>query len=141
MKAKSKLKPKTIKLLRQIKRKILAEPRQFVMGGYFKQHVRWKIPNCGTAACIAGHALALRIKANPAKARDVFTGWEQSTVAAKYLGLDTQQADNLFHVSHWPRRFKKDAWEDSSDFDSSGTAISNAKRAARRIEHFIKTGK
>lgn len=140
---KPKLKPQTIKLLRQVKRKILAEPRQFQMGVFFSDFINTDrtIPNCGTAACIGGWAIALSKKLNPANA-DHFVYCESRAaafdLARSTLGITIPQSIALFRADMWPQPFAKPP---NVDFDSTDSPAHNAKLAARRIEHFIKTGK
>lgn len=143
MKTKSKLKPETIKLLRQIKRKILEEPRQFVMELFFTEWAyNRKIPNCHTAACIGGWAIAISRGISPRRADDWIYG--EAPFATAYnaaksiLGLTAPQARCLFSTENWPKPFSKPY---GTDFDSSDTPKHNAQLAARRIEHFIRTGK
>lgn len=56
-----------VKLLRRIIKAIKKEPGQFDMRSWFTR--QRGIPNCGTAACIGGWAVALTKRANPEKAR------------------------------------------------------------------------
>ena len=96
-----------VKLLKRIKEQILAEPAQFVMSTYFSDNVLEndiprKIPNCGTAACIAGWACTLDLKITPALAS------KQAHVqdkAESLLKLYRGQAERLFLVSYWPEPF------------------------------------
>ena len=54
-----------IRLLRRIQKQILKEPRQFHMEGLYTNNLPWKIPNCGTAACIFGWGIALKAELSP----------------------------------------------------------------------------
>lgn len=124
-----------VKLLEKVKEAILAEPRQFVMGEYFVIDeglfdLGREIPNCGTAACIAGWAVTLgrRFK-NPARARRIPAVGEE---AVKLLRLDEDGAFRLFLVGDWPWQYRE-AWSEAK------TAKARAKVAAKRIDHFIAT--
>lgn len=123
-----------IKLLRQIKKQILAEPLQFYMQCWLSnvRHDQQKIPNCGTTACIAGWAICIVRKQNPEAARqDYLSGqFYCSSIAREFLELDVTQSDLLFLESKWPIKFQRTEKE---------TPLQTAKRAAKRIEHFIKT--
>ncbi len=115
-----------IKLLRQVKRQILKEPRQFCMDNWFLTigDVKWKIPNCGTAACIGGWAISLSSKLSPSEAQ------YNDKSAYQVLGLTQSEGVRLFYESNWPERF----------ISYYGTThLQKAKKAALRIEHFIKT--
>lgn len=145
---KPKLKPETIKLLRQIKKKILAEPRQFAMQGFFLDSVENRtIPNCHTAACIGGWGIVIAKYRNPKEAdnatNDLFLGADDKyhpifIEANNVLGLNLKQSNALFLEEKWPTQFRKPKL---ADFDTTNTPAHNARLAARRIEHFIKTGK
>ena len=52
--------PKTVNLLRKVQKQILLEPRQFDIQHWFTMFPKnvTRVPNCGTAACIAGWAIA-----------------------------------------------------------------------------------
>lgn len=117
-----------VKLLRQIQRRIKQEPRQFLMHSYF--WVAPRIPNCGTAACIAGWAVTLtRTKSHkPADAvlkrnAGLLDVWD---VAQKELGMTDGLSETLFNEESWPSQFKRRG--------------KLADRAIRRIDHLIKTG-
>lgn len=82
------------------------------------------IPNCGTAACIAGWALCLSQKINPIALR--FKGGNQRII----LGLEDNEIVRLQWFSEWPSKFQKHTKEGTPAF---------ARQAVARIEHFIKT--
>jgi hypothetical protein len=118
-----------IERLLRIKAAILAEPKKFEMRYFF---VRDEESPCGTAACIAGFAIADRLKADTlagartlAEASD-FDYWEQGQLS---LGLDWNQARRLFDEHHWPEQFAY----------RGDTAESRAQAAAERIDYFILT--
>jgi hypothetical protein len=127
-----------VKLLRKIQKHILAEPKRFIMAGFF-EHGKpgdfiWDyslagsgFPDCGTAACIAGWAVKLE------------TGrfGQEATIgrrAEKLLGLDeaTLQRDSLFSVYSWPSKFGR-------PFREAADPAIRAKIACARIDHFIAT--
>ena len=126
------------KLLRRAQAAILAEPKQFLMEDYFTckpsdVHPRLRrIPNCGTAGCIAGHVLAL------------MEGWDLNTAelrasaaetlqrATHALDLTTLQAYQLFFTTYWPERFLK-------HYLQAGSMRAKAQAASDYIDYFIKT--
>jgi len=160
-----------IELLLQIKERILAEPAQFVMGDVFLSDVgrayedrgdirRESIPHCGTAACIAGWAIALHEQTDPKTARTLMrkrTGpgsaatWD--ALAVSVLGLTPSarwadggkgggQRDALFFVSGWPRDLQE-RWDEAADGaedDPQAALETRAQIAAERIDRFIAAG-
>lgn len=140
-----KTKPKSkinVRLLRAIQRQIAKEPRQFIMSSWFKKDDSY--PNCGTAACVAGWAIAVSRKKTPLQAAislsPGFSASEylspQSVVrisprAGRLLGLDQDQRDRLFIMDNWPRQFRFENWCTMPE--------SRARLAISRIDHFIKT--
>lgn len=120
-----KIKLETKRLLERIKRQIKKEPKQFIMDAYFWSSYR--IPNCGTAACIAGWAVTFGNNfENPKVACEIFQGYGEDGGRIA-LGISRRQAVALFNESEWPERFQ-------------GSRNTLAKRAVKRINHFIKTG-
>jgi len=130
-----KLKKHTIKMLREIKRRILAEPRQFDLHSWFF-HDPEAIPNCGTSACIAGWAITIAHNTNPEKAselidakggpKDPFLEGEQA------LGITDIQGYRLFLHENWPAPF-------DDQYQRYVRPLNKAKVACARIDHFIKT--
>lgn len=127
-----------VKRLRQVKKLILMTP------GLYNQ----KYWCCGTALCIAGHAammadpdmeLACPDPSFPTIMAPLnedgyadHAEWKVRGRAA--LGIADGQERRLFdHPEDWPYPF-------CVDYDNAGTPAERAKVAARRIEHFIKTG-
>lgn len=121
-----------VRLLRAIQRQILKEPLQFTMETWFWSYpsgFRYSIPNCGTAACIAGWALAVSKKISPHKAKLNYYKTESAKLpdmAFPLLGVDANQGGRLFYFNRWPAKFKTKHQD-------------NAKQAVARIEHFITT--
>ena len=124
-------KPKiNVRLLRRIQKQILKEPRQFQMAAWFTTLGVDDIPNCGTAACIGGWAMALKRNWNP-KTADERTVHEYSD-AKKALGLDDIKGGRLFIFGEWPQQYQRVGKH------KAGTKAF-ARQAVRRIDHFIKT--
>jgi len=91
------------------------------------------IPNCGTAACIAGWAVALHKKLNPAKASQFSGPWD---VALKVLRLNNcNDGGRLFHIDNWPEQFYDEYNNAMRAKDAKGMAVA----ASKRIDHFIAT--
>lgn len=135
--AKSKL---NVRLLRRIQRKILAEPAQFQMGQYFATEVngidlpREKIPNCGTAACIAGWAVALSEHRKPSRyIRLIERNSTTIKKACKALGInnDPTRVSRLFIHSFWPSNLY-------ARWYRAITLKQRAKVAVAAIDQFIK---
>lgn len=138
-----------VDLLIRVRYKILDEPRQFVMQRFFATSMRIdsdsetpeglrdisrEVPNCGTAACIAGWALTLsRTESHrPIDAAEYYM-YRTHLPARVELGLTSLQAQRLFYVTGWPWEFQK-RWEETRD------VVERARIAADRIDHFIATG-
>lgn len=139
------LTPEAIKLLQRVKCRILKEPRQFQMHAWFLK--KDNIPNCKTAACIAGWTATFAVKSikplNGAKkvlgskfyGGSMFlgaSGWTNSVMltAKKSLGLNQEQAGRLFKFLSWPQQFRQ-TWDEGT--------FEYVKQAADRIDHFITT--
>lgn len=115
-----------VELLRRVQKQILDEPRQFDMDGWFTQSI-WRgkaIPNCGTAACIGGWAIALSKRMTPSEASLSTTRIEET--ASRILDLTYGEAKRLFMFARWPLQFQIQP-------------SNNVKQAVDRIEHFIVT--
>lgn len=125
-----------VKLLRKIQKHILEEPKRFMMGGvivtaepgkyYTDYGIDWRIPKCGTVACIGGWALLL----SNVRTHDLCD-------AAELLGFDIEDgfspdASKLFNVGGWPSKFAA-KWMDAK------TPRVRAKIAVARIDHLIAT--
>lgn len=128
-------------LLEQIKMAIEAEPAQFVMARWFSgprtiadnYDLPRKIPNCGTAACIAGWAYSIRAERTPAEARDLVMGSAVPLVGAeRLLAVSPRQFSRLCHVSGWPEHFRE-GWM------KEATLEGRARIACDRIDWFIAT--
>ena len=87
----------------------------------FSSSLPWKIPNCGTAACIAGWAIALHVGLSPAEAED-----HRHPNSAKILELNAYEWDRLCWDYNWPKRFQ-----------GGKSPETRAKRAVARIDAFI----
>lgn len=130
-----------VKLLQKVKAHILADPQRLVMGAYaFHQSElgetfegddgrKVRFAKCGTAACIAGWACILD-KDGPCH----YTYHEFYEEAKHALGIADEQAEKLFYTPHWPTPFYV-------EYATARGQRGRAEVAARRIEHFIATGK
>src|SRR5882672_9190303 len=113
------LSTEAVKGLKEVKKAILAEPRQFIMGEFFAQSDEFvfaegnngpnreparHIPNCNTAACFAGHTIAIYHAKTPREARTTY-GFNPFDQAAFILGLDYDTAACLFYLGRWPYEF------------------------------------
>lgn len=127
-----------VKLFRQIKKRILDEPRQFDMSMFFNTDPYMDIPNCGTAACIAGWAITLS-KTPDKKPSTASHAYHYSgdilDGACKELGISPSQGERLFFDLHWPRPYGTEFREQSKQSNKTG----QAKVAARFIDEIIKT--
>lgn len=136
-----------VKLLREVEKRILAEPRRFDMMTFGDKLDKEAIealgeeaPPCGTVACIAGHVDWMthpRLFA-ASVAIDRFARDDSiAERAAKELGLGFElsqdtYAGRLFFDDEWPKKFQ-------AAFSKAKTPLQRAKVAVKRIEHFIKT--
>ena len=124
-----------VKLLRKIKRHILAKPRRLHMS-WWAVHKdeegstyngdsgrREKFEECGTAACIAGWACILSGIERP-------TTDDVVNETPKILGLDFSDLNPLFHTSRWG--------DLGIAYDTAKTPKKRAEIAAKRIDQFIK---
>lgn len=121
-----------IALLSDIKANILAVPESFRMESWF---TRDDDAPCGTAGCIAGHALAIHESAKTLKEaaysahrRDLSISYQ----AAEILGLKQDQRWRLFDTFHWPTEFCR-------RYDSATNPLERAQATADRIDRFIAT--
>ena len=136
-----------VKLLREVEKRILAEPRRFDMMTFGDKLDKEAIealgeeaPPCGTVACIAGHVDWMthpRLFA-ASVAIDRFARDDSiAERAAKELGLGFElsqdtYAGRLFFDDEWPKKFQ-------AAFSKAKTPLQRAEVAVKRIEHFIKT--
>lgn len=137
-----------VKLLRQVKRHILEEPKRLQMGIWSasaKRQVRQgymekdEAPACGTTGCIAGWAVILHkagSRTDFLKVLRSIRGHDYRHVmqpkAIALLELTEAQADSLFFVGDWPGSFE-------GDYMNCKTPKQRARVTAKRIEHFIRT--
>jgi len=139
-----------VKLLRRVKRHILAEPKRLDMNQWVKPS---RQSPCGTAACIAGWTVLLSGPeekiAEVSKTRTLYEANEAAIGgfgvgigerARQLLGLTYEQSVRLFHVKAawvngvWPTEFAR------RYTSTKTTKAEKAKVAAERIDHFIRTG-
>lgn len=131
-------------LLLKVKEKILAEPAQFEMEALFKDQSRFRleiysadlpreVPNCGTAACIAGWAIAVHLGENPNSAEknwirtkislaellgishECTCGFEEEDCCRSWHG-ESQRFRALCYVFGWPEE-KQAAWHAAQDLE------------------------
>lgn len=126
-------------LLLKVKEQILKEPLQFIMGNWFQtkhEIVQEPIPNCGTAACIAGWAIAIHNQMNPAKACAAVSNHEFKWHSSEFIADDILDpkgditVSNLFYVDRWPYQL-------AFDFRNSEDPVRRAQLAAQAIDMFI----
>ncbi len=146
--------PMNVKLLKQIKNRILAEPTEFDM-------CRWaasdKVSTCGTTACIAGWALALDFMARHPEmmvqeahmavvAIDARPDAYVNDRAADLLEIDDAQMESIFYHSAWPSPWGKQYDKLVTKYDECADCEERvalrrkmAKIAAEFIVHLIET--
>lgn len=145
-------------LLLKVKEQILREPKQFLMEDWFTNQdgldhsyngdrpdgdlikAPYIIPNCGTAACIAGWALSLAVGTNPKDTSRHFSYYNESREASSRLDIDKETGKKLFFFSLWPR-LELGLLETDTDttFTQNYTPEQRAEIAARRIDLFIES--
>lgn len=122
-----------VKLLRQVQKFLLAEPRRFDMGEWITSLAYadgvLANPPCGTALCIAGAAYAIS-----SKLKLDHTCVESVVVSRGAVeALQLEGPSPLFFVCDWPEKFR-------TKYHNAETPLQRAKVGVARIEHFIKTG-
>ncbi len=127
------------KVMNKLKR--LRHKAHFDMDGWIYE------TECGTAACIAGHALLMGgYKLVPQKDRGYFdtvlppgksTPVDLQEAARKLLKLTPEQAERLFSAYQWPPQFNGS--DPERDVCTKESVYNNPKIAAARIKHFIDT--
>lgn len=133
---------KGIKLLRRVKRHILAHPKTY-------RQDKW---HCGTAMCIAGHAAMMSGLVVGVKKVEMLTG--EKVIAPVQRGDTTPSPSYLWryfgakaldaHVGHIYALFARPAdWPlpYATDYGAASSYKARAEVAAQRIEYFIRTGK
>jgi hypothetical protein len=134
-----------VKLLRKVKRHILAEPKRLDMDFVASEIIAGpRAPRCGTVGCIAGWSALLASPVIPATVagRLALMGWDSGK---KALELTESEVNRLFNepwlvygprkrdgAVGWPEKFAK-------AYLGAKTPRQRAGITARRIEHFIKT--
>ncbi len=160
--------PETKKILRQVEKLILEEPRRFDMGTFGSYvgdvgtnfvltraslyssdtEVEIEAPACGTVACIAGWTLIATMpclntmfKTSQLRPRlSEHIPWNASKVATRRLGISLRQANRLFYLPN--QAGLRSGWpkEFADRHAEAKTQRGRVKVAVERIEHFIKTG-
>lgn len=130
-----------IPLLLQIKEQILKEPLQFRMEAYYSRYNSGttNIPNCRTAACIAGWAIAITQSMTPCDCKNTMSLSDVEMKAADSLELDMNDAWNLFLLESWPKEFRIEYDDTYRGPQTEKNIQQRALIAARRIDHFIST--
>lgn len=94
--------PLNVKLLREIQKEILEEPKRLDMGTWLHKYEKHRIsdlefvPPCGTVGCIAGWAKVLSERAGV-----VFTEYGTSLNACIALDIEEEDARELFFTDFW----------------------------------------
>jgi hypothetical protein len=118
-----------IKLLEKVANAILDEPRKFDMGSWAKPS---DLSPCGTACCIAGHAVAIGMALPSLQQVDVMDDNDMFAVARNARALiGSSDLGNLFHLDDWPIEFRHAYW--------SATREERGEVGFWRIQHFIAT--
>lgn len=144
-----KAKLETIKVLRKVRKAILANPKEFVMSDWIEdvkkgevitdylphdQEAHFKAPACGTTACIGGHALLVTKKGRSFLKFDGnrvdYSGVDVASAARDVLDINEDQSSELFYTGDWP-----DIFQDA--FAHTHSAKERVTVAANRIESFI----
>lgn len=145
-----KTKPKKIKLnvglFNLIKAAITKEPKRMNMC-QFADYATYRFfaserPACNTVGCIAGWGIILESGKPESKFQTLVEpirelSKERKSVvnrAAKLLGINKAQAEDLFFLNSWPIKFNR-----RLEKFIPGTAA-YARVVCQRIDHFIKTG-
>lgn len=127
-----------IKLLQKIKKAILKEPRRLEMESWASKVERGEFSNpkhyppCGTAACIAGHAVWLE---NPKAFKAAIIGKKEKEIdqrAQRLLQITQGQSARLFYVTWWP-------YDLSDQYREANTPLKRARIAVKRIDRFIES--
>jgi len=135
-----------VKLLRRIKKLILANPNLLDMQLFMEKVTPDKHNICGTTACIAGWTCILEKEKLPVPQQiklykfmqlEYFHNFSFHLNGAKLLNITNSQANRLFFLHKWPEQFrvKYDEWG-----EEKGYVERNAEVTAKRIEYFIKHG-
>lgn len=120
------LSKRAIAILRKVQKAIVAEPTLYSQSIPFRPNAE-----CGSPSCICGW---LDLFLRPKGYRGV--RWQSINIeaGASLLGgeVGTARYYRLFNLHEWPLRYKS-RWY-------ALTRPTKARRASRRIDHFIKTG-
>lgn len=130
-----------IKLLKRVKRAILAHPDQFQMDGLFQGHLDngMNPGGCGWAACIGGWGIHLSSgnKKLSENYKEFNNGADRFHSTAKLFGISTMEIEILGLEWKWPEPFRQQ-YDDAMNIKGIKGAKAMAKVAAARIDHFIK---
>lgn len=125
------------RLLRKIKRLILAEPRR--MSSWFYPNQTRSGPPCGTVGCIAGWAILLKGKTMGERLRCVIDkDFDIQRKAQIHLGLAAAQARRLFHANYHYGKGAYTNWPRDWAYHIAHKPADKAKVVAKRINRFIR---
>ena len=117
-----------VRLLREVQKRIVAEPERFNMGTWCSETA------CGTVACIAGH-IGLMLGYAPRVLRR-FSDSERAdakVIATGAIGIDDEIASELFYDSQWP----EDLLQRLDEAEAENDPVCYASVACERIDRFI----
>jgi hypothetical protein len=120
-----------VELLGRVRDHILEDTRRFNMDRYVNVAYGTDAPHCGTIGCIAGWAVML-VEGIPEEISDSYYAGVAED-ARRLLGLTYWEAENLFHVSMWPKEYK-------DRFLAADSIDEEAKVAADFINAIIAAG-
>lgn len=94
------------RVIEQLELEKAARRKSFVMGSFAQYIDEDKVPegeygrfhSCNTALCIAGWSNALRLTSVGQGRKTFFDAAENDNAARRWLGLNSQQADELFYM-------------------------------------------
>jgi hypothetical protein len=152
-----KLSKKAIRILTKVKEHILEEPKRLDMDQfaavYSPDTKDPNLPACKTQGCIAGWTILLEKPKvwKELSATAATLQFEQDLdstsddTAADILGIDSEQADNLFFFKEWIMSEDEEGnalgWPETyaRAYDKAKTLKARASVTAKRIDHFIAT--
>lgn len=126
-----------VKLLKRVRDRIAARPRQFVMHRLFNDRTGsgHEPSHCGTACCILGWGIVLQ-DVEKRKPKEFLTLFEEYGLSqfntANVFGIPLIRGAKLIWSDEWPEPFR-------TQFKEAKTDAQYARIAVRRINHFIKT--
>jgi hypothetical protein len=127
-----------VKLLRQVKKLILEEPKRLRMARWYSLHSHGR-PACNTVACIGGWITILANRRGSETTSDTAKRLHESYLdvtesAGEILGVRRDDACALFHESNWPDKLHL-------GYKTAKTPAARARIAAKAIDRFIRAHK